>query len=118
MNGAITLSTKLVKDGSFMNSSIYKGRGSFSPNPRNIIDAAYNCATSRLPLYEHGISFQMMERITGKEYVPLWSEGWEGDDVALREFMSRYLDFYRLMNTDEAVRFHHGTDLHSAFPLL
>ncbi len=85
-----------------MNNSLYGGRGGFSPRPGNIIDAAHNRAAKRLPLYEHGISFQMMERITGREYVSLWSEGWEGNTASLKEFMGRYVEFYRLMGYDFA----------------
>ncbi len=43
----------------------------FEPDYRHIIDAAYNREAKRLPLYEHGFDATVVEKILGKEVVPL-----------------------------------------------
>ena len=78
----------------------FKLRNSFSPNSRNIIMAARNQAADRIPLYEHGISYGIMDQILGTDIRSLWLEGWNGDDASLREFMHQYIGFYRAMGYD------------------
>lgn len=43
----------------------------FEPDYRHIIDAAYNREAKRLPLYEHGFDATVVEKILGREVVPL-----------------------------------------------
>jgi len=43
----------------------------FEPNYQYIIDAAYNKEAERLPLYEHGFDFTVIEKVTGESVLPL-----------------------------------------------
>jgi len=61
----------------------------FTPDYQNIVDAANNIEAKRLPLYEHIISFEIIEEITGKSIIPLF----EGGD--LDEFFKIYCGFFR-----------------------
>ena len=43
----------------------------FEPDYTQLVDAAYNREASRLPLYEHGFDFGVVEKIIGEPVVPL-----------------------------------------------
>ncbi len=43
----------------------------FQPDYRNIVDAAYNREAVRLPLYEHGFDFGVIEKVIGEPVAPL-----------------------------------------------
>ena len=45
----------------------------FQPDCRNIVDAALNRETERLPLYEHGFDPGVVEKIIGEPVIPLLS---------------------------------------------
>jgi uroporphyrinogen decarboxylase len=68
----------------------------FQPDYKNMIKAAFNQETDRVPLYEHGIDFGVIEKISGKEICSLYG----GDESDRREFFRRYIDFYRSMGYD------------------
>lgn len=63
---------------------------------RNIVNAALNQPTSRIPLYEHIISPNIMERITGKTFATL-ADGDYGDKL---EFFRHYCGFFQDMGYD------------------
>lgn len=73
--------------------SVYKN---FQPDYRHIVDAAWNRQPARLPLYEHIISDEIMEAVTGKRFRAL-SEGDHADKVA---YFRHYCDFFRDMGYD------------------
>ena len=75
----------------------------FTPDYQNILDAAKNIEAKRLPLYEHIISYETIEEITGKSIKPLL----EGDLRDLDEFFSIYCGFYLSMGYD-TVSFERG----------
>ena len=68
----------------------------FTPDYRNIEKVARNQAVSRIPLYEHLISFGTMERITGRQFGHLAG----GDAADRHECMRQYCEFYRTMGYD------------------
>lgn len=63
----------------------------FQPDYQNIQDAAFNRTAKRLPLYEHNVSFEKIEEITGHPLVALA----QGDDKDLLEFFHYYCNFFR-----------------------
>lgn len=69
---------------------------SFEPNYQNIVDAAWNRAPERLPLYEHLISIEVMEEILGVSFAHLYS----GEAQDLDGFFYQYCRFFREMGYD------------------
>jgi uroporphyrinogen decarboxylase len=61
------------------------------PDYRNVVKAALNQKTSRVPLYEHIISPSIMEKITGKSFAALAG----GDYSDKTEFFRHYCAFFR-----------------------
>jgi len=68
----------------------------FDPDPRHIIDAAYNQPAARLPLYEHGIDPRVMEKITGQKFYHLWN----GALDEKREYHRQFNRFHLAMGYD------------------
>lgn len=68
----------------------------FIPNYTNIIKAAKNIETDRLPLYEHLISEKIMEKILGNEFADMRS----GNLSDKKEFFKNYNGFFRRMGYD------------------
>lgn len=68
----------------------------FEPDYRNIVDACSNVRPKRLPLYEHIISPQVMERILSVEFAEL--ENSSGND--LKEFFTQFCRFFKEMTYD------------------
>lgn len=68
----------------------------FQPDHRNLVLAARNQRPPRLPLYEHIIAPQTMERVLGRPFAAL-----RGGDAADRaEFYRQYCRFFREMTYD------------------
>ena len=63
----------------------------FEPNYKNIVDAASNKEASRLPLYEHNVSFEVIQEITGVDLPSLY----QGDDRDIHEFFRVYCNFFK-----------------------
>ena len=63
----------------------------FSPDYRNIVNAAENKKSARIPLYEHIISHKIMETIQGKKFASLHN----GDYKDKLEFFSHYCAFFQ-----------------------
>lgn len=61
----------------------------FTPDYRNLVDAARNKAARRLPVYEHLIAVEQMEAVVGRPMLPLWG----GDDKDLREYFRLQAEF-------------------------
>jgi uroporphyrinogen decarboxylase len=68
----------------------------FTPDYQNIVLAARNKVAPRIPLYEHGISIGIMERITGQSF----GSQFHGDFDDKCNFMRHYADFFRSMGYD------------------
>ncbi len=68
----------------------------FTPDYRNIRDAAYNKKAKRLPMYEHSISTDHMEKILNKKFAALI----DGDFSDKCEFFNRYCLFFKTMGYD------------------
>lgn len=68
----------------------------FQPDYHNIVDAARNIQPKRLPIYEHLISDDMMERIMGKSFSQLLG----GDEKDINEYYRNYCEFFKLMGYD------------------
>ena len=68
----------------------------FQPDYRNLVLAATNQSTPRLPLYEHIISENVMEEILGRPFADLY----KGDCADRREFFRSYTDFFLRMGYD------------------
>lgn len=68
----------------------------FSPNYNNVVKAARNIEPDRIPLYEHFISVDLMEKIMNKKFADL-SYGNRSDK---REFFKKYCEFYKFMGYD------------------
>ena len=68
----------------------------FQPDYMNIVNAALNKETARMPLYEHIISPGIMERITGKSFAHLI----DGDYTDKREFFRNFCQFQCDMGYD------------------
>ncbi len=65
----------------------------FVPDYRNIVDAAKNVKPKRLPLYEHNISVDIMEKILNKKFLHFF-------DTDLDEFFRHYCEFCEIMGYD------------------
>ncbi|MDR1566791.1 MAG: hypothetical protein LBS48_05865 [Treponema sp.] len=63
----------------------------FQPDYRNIVNAALNKKSARIPLYEHAVSTRIMEKIQGNEFASLAG----GDHKDKVEFFRRYCGFFR-----------------------
>jgi uroporphyrinogen decarboxylase len=68
----------------------------FKPDYRNLENAARNIEAERFPLYEHLISHNVMEEITGARFAHLWN----GSDRDLDEYFRNYCNFFKLMGYD------------------
>ena len=68
----------------------------FTPNYKNILNAAHNIKPERMPLYEHIISHEVMEQILNKPFGELIN----GNLSDKREFMKNYTGFFREMGYD------------------
>lgn len=68
----------------------------FQPDYRNIVDAARNRAPARLPLYEHLISFGVMEKVLGVPFAHFY----DGSQQDKNAFFSHYCNFFREMGYD------------------
>lgn len=68
----------------------------FTPDYTNIVMAAWNQETKRMPLYEHIISEKVMEVIMNKKFADLY----RGNRSERLEFFRYYNNFYRLMGYD------------------
>ena len=62
----------------------------FTPDYRNVVNAAYNKKSSRIPLYEHIISPKIMESILGEQFAELYN----GDYKDKLEFFRHYSKFF------------------------
>ncbi len=68
----------------------------FEPDYSHIVDAARNKRPTRLPLYEHIISPQIMEKILDHRFADLF----QGNDADLAEWTRQFCRFYREMTYD------------------
>jgi len=68
----------------------------FQPDYQNIVDAASNRAAKRLPLYEHVVNEDFIERMLNTTLRGLQREGESG----MREYFRQYCRFYREMGYD------------------
>ena len=69
----------------------------FQPDYRNIVDAANNKRPARLPLYEHIINAEFIEKAKGISFAQLQRSSDESD---LREFFRRFCGFFKEMTYD------------------
>lgn len=81
----------------------------FEPDFMNIVDAASNRIPKRTPLYEHGISENVMGSILNKKFIQYYN----GDIIDKREYFKYYVQFFKKMGYD-TVTFERG--ISSAFP--
>lgn len=75
----------------------------FTPNYQNIVNAAKNKTAVRIPLYEHGIAIDVMEKIMNKKFADPSS----GNLADKTEFFKDYCNFFKLMGYD-TVSFEQG----------
>ena len=68
----------------------------FTPDYTNVVQAAKNIEVSRIPLYEHIICHEIMEKITNDPFGSLSG----GDRKDRLEFFRRYCNFWKLMGYD------------------
>ena len=68
----------------------------FKPNFENIQQVLNNKRPQRLPIYEHIISHNIMEKILNKSFAVLST----GDDADLSEYFKHYNNFFRDMTYD------------------
>ena len=69
----------------------------FEPNYQNMIDVANNIEPQRIPLYEHGVSLNVMEEITQTKIAGLY----ETTELSeLRELMTNYNNFWKQTGYD------------------
>jgi uroporphyrinogen decarboxylase len=68
----------------------------FVPDYNNILNAAKNIRSNRLPLYEHNISFSIMEEIQNKKFGYLLG----GNEEDKKEFFKNYANFFRASGYD------------------
>lgn len=68
----------------------------FIPCPDNIVNAARNKEVARLPLYEHSVGINIIEKVLGKEVNCLMG----GDFEDKKEWVRRISEFYRKMGYD------------------
>ena len=71
-------------------------RKEFTPDYTNIVKAARNIEVSRVPLYEHIICTEIMEKITNDPFGPLAG----GDRKDRLEYFRRYCNFWKQMGYD------------------
>ena len=69
---------------------------SFSPDYRHIVAAARNERPGRLPIYEHLINAEFMEKMLDRRFAGLIA----GDQADLREYFGTHCGFYRDMTYD------------------
>lgn len=69
----------------------------FKPDYQNLIDAARNVGPRRVPLYEHVISFNVMEKVTNSSFAHLVNST-NMDD--LREFFRHHNHFFKTLGYD------------------
>lgn len=69
---------------------------SFRPDYRHILDVLNNRRPARLPLYEHAISPEIMEKVLGVQFAGLE----QGNESDLKEFFAQYCRFFREMTYD------------------
>ena len=69
---------------------------SFQPDYNNLIDAALNRKPKRLPIYEHFINPESMEKISGKKFIHLL----EGNPEDIQQYFKNYCGFYKDMTYD------------------
>ncbi len=68
----------------------------FQPDYRNILDAAWNRKPKRLPMYDHLINVESMEKIYGFKFAGLIG----GDEKDRARFFELYCGFFRQMGYD------------------
>jgi len=68
----------------------------FEPDYRNILQAAQNKRPPRLPLYEHIIDPEFMEKATGRKFAELLN----GEESDIREFFRHFCRFWKDMTYD------------------
>ncbi|MHB8276315.1 MAG: uroporphyrinogen decarboxylase family protein [Candidatus Humimicrobiaceae bacterium] len=68
----------------------------FKPNYKNILSAAKNIKPERIPLYEHIISVDIMEKILNKKFYGLY----DGDLKDKKEFFRLHNIFFKKMGYD------------------
>lgn len=68
----------------------------FEPDYRNLVKAANNIKVERIPLYEHIIAPEVMEKITGKKF----AECANGSDADMDFFFQNFCGFFRDMGYD------------------
>ncbi|MCK5811409.1 MAG: hypothetical protein KAG94_00795 [Clostridiales bacterium] len=68
----------------------------YTPNYEHIVNAAYNRAPSRIPIYEHMISEEIMEEILGIKFFDYYN----GNDLDLHEYFKQYNGFFHEMTYD------------------
>lgn len=68
----------------------------FNPDYRNVLEAARNIKPKRMPLYEHIISIEIMEKILNKSFGTLL----DGNKSDKREFFRNYNGFFKSMGYD------------------
>jgi len=68
----------------------------FQPDYNNIVNAALNRKSDRIPLYEHIIGDSFMEKATGKKFAGLHS----GNYAEKREYFQHFCGFFRDMGYD------------------
>ena len=69
----------------------------FIPNYQNIVNAAKNIEPERVPLYEHIISFEVIEKILDTHFAHLY----ESNDISdIRKFFKNYCRFFIEMGYD------------------
>jgi uroporphyrinogen decarboxylase len=68
----------------------------FTPNYENIVNAAYNRPSERIPIYEHSISDKIMEAILGREFRGLFGGGRRDKE----EYLRNYCEFFKYMGYD------------------
>jgi uroporphyrinogen decarboxylase len=68
----------------------------FTPDFRNVVDAARNITPDRMPIYEHIISEEVMETILGREFKSLKC----GSRKDKREYFDAYCGFFKDMGYD------------------
>ncbi|HHW49191.1 MAG TPA: hypothetical protein GXX14_11350 [Clostridiaceae bacterium] len=68
----------------------------FQPDYTNVVKAAYNIKSERMPLYDHKVSVKVMEEILGKKFGDLYN----GNTSEKREFFRNYNNFFKEMGYD------------------
>lgn len=69
---------------------------SHEPDYRHLLDAARNKRPERLPLYDHIVCPEIMEKILGVEFIDLY----QGGAAELQEYFGHYCRFFREMTYD------------------